>query len=338
MRTDIVIVGCGVAGLYAALTLPGDKQILIITKSDLKSSDSFLAQGGICMLKDEDDYHSFFHDTLVAGHFENNLESVDIMIRSSQDTIRDLIHYGVDFEKKDGKLCFTREGAHSTNRILYHEDITGEEITSKLLAKVKERENITLMEYTTMVDLMEQDNTCYGIIARNQKGTVFPIQSDCTLLACGGIGGLYQHSTNFPHLTGDGLAVCLKHGVELLNPDYIQIHPTTLYTQKPGRQFLISESVRGEGALLYNKDGQRFVNELLPRDLLTKEIRKQMEKDQTPYVLLDMRPIGKDTIMRHFPHIYYRCLEEGYDPIKECIPIVPPSIISWVESKLTDIP
>lgn len=323
MRTDIVIVGCGVAGLYAALTLPGDKQILIITKSDLKSSDSFLAQGGICMLKDEDDYHSFFHDTLVAGHFENNLESVDIMIRSSQDTIRDLIHYGVDFEKKDGKLCFTREGAHSTNRILYHEDITGEEITSKLLAKVKERENITLMEYTTMVDLMKQDNTCYGIIARNQKGTVFPIQSDCTLLACGGIGGLYQHSTNFPHLTGDGLAVCLKHGVELLNPDYIQIHPTTLYTQKPGRQFLISESVRGEGALLYNKDGQRFVNELLPRDLLTKEIRKQMEKDQTPYVLLDMRPIGKDTIMRHFPHIYYRCLEEGYDPIKECIPIVP---------------
>ena len=323
MRTDIVIVGCGVAGLYAALTLPGDKQILIITKSDLKSSDSFLAQGGICMLKDEDDYHSFFHDTLVAGHFENNLESVDIMIRSSQDTIRDLIHYGFVFEKKYGKLCFTREGAHSTNRILYHEDITGEEITSKLLAKVKERENITLMEYTTMVDLMEQDNTCYGIIARNQKGTVFPIQSDCTLLACGGIGGLYQHSTNFPHLTGDGLAVCLKHGVELLNPDYIQIHPTTLYTQKPGRQFLISESVRGEGALLYNKDGQRFVNELLPRDLLTKEIRKQMEKDQTPYVLLDMRPIGKDTIMRHFPHIYYRCLEEGYDPIKECIPIVP---------------
>ena len=159
------------------------------------------------MLKDEDDYHSFFHDTLVAGHFENNLESVDIMIRSSQNIIRDLIGYGVDFEKKDGKLCFTREGAHSTNRILYHEDITGEEITSKLLARVKERENITLMEYTTMVDLIEKENTCYGIIAKNQKGTVFPIQADSTLLACGGIGGLYQHSTNFPHLTGDRKSV-----------------------------------------------------------------------------------------------------------------------------------
>lgn len=323
MKTEILIVGCGVAGLYAALSLPRDKQILIITKSDLESSDSYLAQGGICMLRNEDDYHSFFHDTLVAGHYENNLESVDIMIRSSQDVIQDLIGYGVDFDKQDGQLCFTREGAHSANRILYHEDITGEEITSKLLSRVKELENVTLLEYTTMVDLLEQDNTCYGIVAQNQEGTVFPILADSTLLACGGIGGLYPHSTNFPHLTGDALALCLKHGVELLNPDYVQIHPTTLYTNKPGRQFLISESVRGEGALLYNKDGERFVNELLPRDLLTKEILKQMEKDGTPYVLLDMRPIGKDTILKHFPHIYDRCLEEGYDPLTERIPIVP---------------
>lgn len=323
MKTDVLIVGCGVAGLYAALTLPRDTQILIITKSDLESSDSYLAQGGICMLRDEDDYHSFFHDTLVAGHFENNLESVDIMIRSSQDTIRDLIGYGVEFDRQDGELCFTREGAHSAKRILYHEDITGEEITGKLLARVKELENITLMEYTTMVDLLEKDNVCYGIVARSQNGSLFPIQADCTLLACGGIGGLYPHTTNFPHLTGDGLAVCLRHGVELLHPDYVQIHPTTLYTTKPGRQFLISESVRGEGALLYNKSGERFVNELLPRDVLTKEILKQMEKDQMPYVLLDLRPIGKETIMKHFPHIYEHCVEEGYDPTAECIPIVP---------------
>lgn len=323
MKTDILIVGCGVAGLYAALSLPQDKNIIMITKSDLESSDSYLAQGGICMLKDEDDYHSFFHDTLEAGHFENNLESVDIMIRSSQDTIRDLISYGVDFERDGGKLCFTREGAHSTNRILYHKDITGEEITGKLLAKVRELKNVTLMEYTTMIDLLVEKNTCFGIAASDKNGKVFPIQADSTLLACGGIGGLYLHSTNFPHLTGDGLAVCLKHGVELLNPDYVQIHPTTLYTDKPGRQFLISESVRGEGALLYNKEGKRFVNELLPRDLLTKEIEKQMEADGTPYVLLDMRPIGRETILNHFPNIYKRCIEEGFDPAEECIPVVP---------------
>lgn len=323
MKTDVLIVGCGVAGLYAALHLPRNKQVLLITKSDCKSSDSFLAQGGICMLKNEEDYDSFFQDTLKAGHYENNRESVDIMIRSSQETIRDLIAYGVEFTRENGKLVFTREGAHSTNRILYHEDITGEEITSKLLAQVKRLENVSLMEYTSMIDLLVQNNSCRGIVARTKDGEILPIEADCTLLACGGIGGLYLHSTNFPHLTGDGLAVCLKHGVELLHPDYVQIHPTTLYTTKPGRHFLISESVRGEGAYLYNKDGERFVDELLPRDLLSQAIHKQMEKDNTPYVLLDMRPIGEETIRKHFPHICSRCLEEGYDPTKECIPIVP---------------
>lgn len=152
MKTDIVIVGCGVAGLYAALNLPKEKQVLIITKSDAQSSDSYLAQGGICVLRDEEDYTSFFEDTLKAGHYENNRESVDIMIRSSREVIEELISYGVDFEQKDGELLYTREGAHSRSRILYHEDITGEEITRKLLSRVKKMENITIMEYTTMVD------------------------------------------------------------------------------------------------------------------------------------------------------------------------------------------
>ena len=310
MKTDVVIVGCGVAGLYAALNLPREKQILIITKSDLRSSDSFLPQ-------------SFFQDTMKAGHYENNRESVEIMIRSSREVIEELMSCGVEFEQKDGELLYTREGAHSRNRILYHEDITGEEITRKLLDRIKGLENITLMEYTTMVDLLVEEHACAGIVARDREGKVFPIQADATMLACGGIGGLYVHSTNFPHLTGDGLAVCLKHQVELLHTDYIQIHPTTLYTDRPGRHFLISESVRGEGARLYNKEGKRFTDELLPRDLLTKEILKQMEQDKAPYVWLDMRPIGEETIREHFPHILQKCLEEGYDPLKECIPIVP---------------
>lgn len=323
MKTDVLIVGCGVAGLYCALNLPSDKKILMITKSDLASSDSFLAQGGICMLKSQEDYDSFFEDTLRAGHYENNRESVDIMIRSSQDTIRDLIGYGVDFARENGKLCFTREGAHSASRILYHEDITGEEITGKLLAQVKKLENVTLLEYTQMVDLLEGEDGCAGIVARNRAGRLFPVQARCTMLACGGIGGLFPYSTNFPHLTGDGLAVCLKHGVRLENPDYIQIHPTTLYTGRHERQFLISESVRGEGALLYDHAGNRFADELLPRDLLTRRIREQMEKDGTPCVWLDMRPIGEDTLRSHFPHIVSRCLEEGYDPVRERIPVVP---------------
>lgn len=324
MKTDILIVGCGVSGLYCALKLPRDKKILIITKSDLTSSDSFLAQGGICMLKRPEDYDSFFEDTLRAGHYENNRESVDIMIRSSRKVIDDLIGYGVEFARENGKLCFTREGAHSTNRILYHEDITGEEITSKLLTQVKRLENVTLWEYTQMVDLLEDEDGCGGIVARDHQGRLFPIQARQTLLACGGIGGLFLHSTNFPHLTGDGLAVCLKHGVRLENPDYIQIHPTTLYTGRSReRQFLISESVRGEGALLYNRSGERFVNELLPRDLLTRKICEQMEKDHTPCVWLDMRPIGEETLQKHFPHILERCRKEGFEPLRERIPIVP---------------
>lgn len=323
MKTDIVIVGCGVAGLYAALHLPRDKQILIITKSEANNSDSFLAQGGICVQRDEEDYESFFQDTMKAGHYENNQESVDIMIRSSREVIKDLLSYGVEFAQKDGALLYTKEGAHSRSRILYHEDITGEEITSRLLRQIKKRENITLMEYTTMVDLLVEDQVCLGIIASDSYGNIFPIQADGTLLACGGIGGLYVHSTNFPHLTGDGLAVCLRHHVELLHVDYIQIHPTTLYTQKPGRRFLISESVRGEGALLYNQAGERFTDELLPRDLLTRKIYEQMEKDKTPYVWLDMRPLGEETLCSHFPHILQQCLLEGYDPLQECIPIVP---------------
>ena len=311
------------AGLYAALNLPEEKSVLMITKSDAESSASFLAQGGICMLKDEADYESFFEDTLKAGHYENNRESVEIMIRSSREVIGDLISFGVEFARKDGELLFTREGAHSTNRILYHDDTTGEEITKKLLARVREKKNVTLLEYTEMVDILERDNICFGIAARDREGKSFPIYADGVLLACGGIGGLFKHSTNFPHLTGDALAICLKHGISLLHTDYIQIHPTTFYTEKPGRHFLISESVRGEGACLYNKAGERFVNELLPRDLLTAEILKQMEKDGTSYVMLDMRPIGEKTIRTHFPHIYKHCLEEGYDPLKECIPIVP---------------
>ena len=323
IKTDILIVGSGAAGLYCALKLPKEKQIVIITKEDAESSDSFLAQGGMCVLKSEEDYDSYFEDTMRAGHYENRKESVDIMIRSSQEIVKELMGYGVQFEQEDGKLLYTREGGHSTHRIVFHKDVTGKEITSKLLTAVKKCDNVKLLEYTTMIDLLTDGQECSGAVTVNQKGEMQVIEAGDTVLACGGLGGLYQHSTNFRHLTGDALAIALCHGIELENIDYIQIHPTTLYSQKPGRRFLISESVRGEGAVLLDKNGNRFVNELLPRDLLTEKVYEQMEKDDMPYVRLSLAPIEEEEIKGHFPNIYKRCLEEGYDVTKEPIPVVP---------------
>ena len=323
LQADVVIVGTGVGGCFSALNLSEDLSIIMITKSDLESSDSFLAQGGICVLHDDDDYDSYFEDTMRAGHYENRKESVDIMIRGSQDVIHDLIGYGVDFAKEDGKLLYTREGAHSRPRILFHEDITGKEITSKLLAQVKTRKNIQIMEYTTMTDILISKGACAGIEAETSDHKKIYIHADQTIFASGGIGGRYQHSTNFPHLTGDALDISKKHGIRLEHLDYVQIHPTTLYSKKAGRRFLISESVRGEGALLYDKNGNRFVDELLPRDVVTKVIQEQMKKDGTEHVWLSLEKIPKETILNHFPNIYQHCLEEGYDATKEWIPVVP---------------
>ena len=173
-----------------------------------------------------------------------------------------------------------------------------------------------------MTDIIEEKSVCVGIFAENEEGA-FKIYAKNTVLACGGIGGNYAHSTNFPHLTGDGITVAQKHNIKTERLDYVQIHPTTLYSDKPGRHFLISESVRGEGAVLRDKKGERFTNELLPRDLLTAEIKKQMEKDGTDFVMLDLSPIPKEKIISHFPHIYEKCLEEGYDITRQSIPVVP---------------
>lgn len=323
MRADAVIVGTGVAGLYAALNLPEDKSVIVISKRDLESSDSFLAQGGICVLQNEDDYDDFFEDTLRAGHYENNRESVEIMIRSSKDVILDLVNYGADFEKTDHGFAYTKEGAHSKPRIMFHADETGKEITKNLLKAAKQRENITFIENYTVVDVLTKDNRCYGVVGHNENMEFSKIYAEYTVLATGGIGGLYKHSTNFPHLTGDALAIAIKNNIKLKNINYIQIHPTTLYTEKKGRAFLISESVRGEGAILLDAKGERFIDELLPRDVVTKGILEQMKKDNTPFVKMSFAPIEKEKIIKHFPHIYAHCLEEGYDVTKEPIPVVP---------------
>lgn len=321
---DVVIAGCGVAGLFTALHLPKEMKICMLSKGDLASCDSMLAQGGICVLYDEDDYDSYFADTMRAGHYENRRENVELMIRGSRAIIDELLTLGVDFEKNpDGSLVYTREGAHSRPRICFHEDITGEEITTTLLAHVKKLTNVTILEYTTMTDILVTDEECCGVIATAQGGEKLNIHAADTVMATGGIGGLYEHSTNFPLLTGDACKIAEKHGVKLEHMDYVQMHPTCLYSKKPGRSFLISESARGEGAILLNHRGERFVDELLPRDVVTQAIQKEMEKEGTDHEYISFADVPEKTVRSHFPHIYERCLKEGYDILREPAPIVP---------------
>ncbi len=337
-HTDVLIVGSGCSGLIAALHLPADKKITVITKRNVERSDSFLAQGGMCMLDDMSDYDAYFEDTMKAGHYENDEGSVDLMIRYSHELADELIGYGVRFTRnEDGSLDFTREGGHSRPRILFYKDITGREITEKLWAEVLTRDNIEIIEYQKMVDLIIRDNCCYGAVVKDNSARaeekpadyesreeISVILADYTMLATGGIGGLYSQSTNFRNLTGDAVALALKYDIAVKDINYIQIHPTTFYTtEEEDRNFLISESVRGEGAILLDKNGNRFTNELLPRDLLTAKILAQMEKDGTPHVWEDLRPIPKDEILKHFPNIVEHCAEKGYDVTKEPIPVVP---------------
>ena len=322
----MIIVGTGVAGLNCALHLPKDKKVAVICKDSPDRSDSYLAQGGICRRQGQEDFESYFSDTMRAGHNENDPAVVECMINSSEEIIDELIAYGVDFTRnQDGTLAFTREGGHSRNRIVFHEDCTGKEITATLLNRVEELKNVTIIPQTTMLDLIVDNGVCYGLIVMdNQTRKVQPVLANYVVLASGGIGGIFTHSTNFRLLTGDGIAICLKHGVAVDNINYIQIHPTTLYTEsRVGRSFLISESVRGEGAVLRDKNFNRFTDELQPRDVVSAAIYNQMKKDKTDFVWLDMRTIPEEEVRAHFPSIVEKCREEGYDVFKECIPVVP---------------
>ena len=324
IKVDVVIAGVGVAGLFTAIHLPMDSKVLMICKEDMESCDSMLAQGGICVLRDAGDYDAFFEDTMRAGHYENRKESVDIMIRSSRDIIDQLLDFGVRFNKnEDGSLMYTREGAHSKPRICFHDDITGKEITETLQRYVKTLPNVEIMEYTVMEDIMVEDGKCTGLTAKDNEGNTLHIYAKDTVLATGGIGGLYEHSTNFPSLTGDALEVAKEHNVELEHLDYVQIHPTSLYTEREGRSFLISESARGEGAVLLNSKGQRFTDELQPRDVVSKAIQAEMAKEGSKHVWLSFEHVPQDVILHHFTNIYQTCLEEGYDITKEPIPVVP---------------
>ena len=326
---DVAIVGCGVAGLYCALNLPRQLSVVMLAKTTVDECDSMLAQGGICVQHDANDYAPFFEDTLRAGHFENRCESVDLMIRASRSVIDSLVGYGVQFERDEaGRLRYTREGAHSRARICFHDDTTGAEITTKLLTAVRKLGNVRILENTRMSDILTSENgagnqRCSGIAAFDAAGRAPRINAQATVWACGGIGGTYERSTNFPSLTGDALHIARAHGIALEHTDYVQIHPTSLYTTEPGRAFLISESCRGEGAVLLDAHGRRFVDELQPRDVVSAAIYRQMEREGSDHVRLSFSNVPKDEITGHFQHIYEHCLAEGYDITREPIPVVP---------------
>ena len=344
IKTDVLIVGSGVAGLFCALNIPEEKSVMIISKGKLEDTNSYLARGGISVLKDDFDYRSFYEDTLKYGKFDNNPKAVDILIRSSQEVIDDISMYGVSFSKNSlNALEYTIAPGHSTPRILFHDDSIGEELTSKLIAEVRRRPNIQLEENVTMLDILVgqtpgSEERCCGIVAICKENSplylrsietstdgryIVDIEAVEVVWASGGFGGLYERSTNNPTLTGDALGIALKHNIPVQNLDYIQIHPTTLYSRKPGPSFLISDTIRSAGGELLDKYGKRFTDENLPCEELTKAIFAQMKKDSTPYVNLSMAKIDIPVIKTRFRKTYERCLQEGIDCTRAYIPVVP---------------
>ncbi|MFY8223479.1 L-aspartate oxidase [Clostridium perfringens] len=320
---DVLIVGSGVAGLYASLNLREDLEIIMVSKKSVNLCNSSLAQGGIAVARGKEDFQSFIEDTLKAGKYENNIDSVRVLVEESMDNINKLIDLGANFEKDENGVLFTKEGAHEINRIVYHKDITGKHVEDILLENVKRRKNIKIIEDCEMVDIYHRGNRCIGALF-NKDGQDLSIYAKVVILATGGIGGLFKKSTNERIITGDSIGVAIRNNIEIKDLSYIQIHPTAFFSKKSEeKRFLISESVRGEGGKLLNCNGERFVDELLPRDIVSKKIYEEMKKTNSNNVFLDVSFMEKSFLQKRFPNIYNKCLEEGIDISKEPIPVAP---------------
>ena len=320
---DVLIVGSGVAGLYASLNLRDDLEIIMVSKKSVNLCNSSLAQGGIAVARGKEDFQSFIEDTLKAGKYENNIDSVKVLVEESMDNINKLIELGANFEKDENGVLFTKEGAHEINRIVYHKDITGKHVEDILLENVKRRKNIKIIEDCEMVDIYHRGNRCIGALF-NKDGQDLSIYAKVVILATGGIGGLFKKSTNERIITGDSIGVAIRNNIEIKDLSYIQIHPTAFFSKKSEeKRFLISESVRGEGGKLLNCNGERFVDELLPRDIVSKKIYEEMKKTNSNNVFLDVSFMEKSFLQNRFTNIYNKCLEEGIDISKEPIPVAP---------------
>lgn len=328
---DVLIIGGGIGGLYTALCLPEKLHVAVVCKGPVDESNSYLAQGGIAASIGDDDRELHIKDTMVAGAFENDEDAVRVLVEESQGVIEDLINLGVPFDRdENGNLYKSLEGGHSIPRVLHvHGDATGKGVMDTLIEDARQRKNIDIFENLFAVDILTGKNRCIGAIL-SSGGHIKTIWADFVVMATGGIGQLYAKTTNSRVLTGDGIAMAIRAGAKIDDMEYIQFHPTALYSKKEGeRLFLISEAVRGEGGILRNIHGERFMDkydermELAPRDIVARAIFDQMRKTQSDFVYLDVTHLSRDFLKTRFPTIYETCRHMGIDMAEDYIPVTP---------------
>uniref|UniRef100_A0A7V2ZJY2 L-aspartate oxidase n=1 Tax=Ignavibacterium album TaxID=591197 RepID=A0A7V2ZJY2_9BACT len=348
MKTDVLIIGSGIAGLFAALKISDFADVIVVTKKEKAESNTNYAQGGIASVIDQhDSFEKHIEDTLIAGAGLCRRESVEIMVKEGPQRIKDLIEIGTQFTKRDGEFDLAREGGHSVPRILHAKDFTGKEIERALIEAVSRKKNIQVLENYLAIDLLTEHNlalkkeskikneNCWGAYLLNcLNNQVIKITTKATILATGGLGQVYLHTTNPKIATGDGFAMAYRAGVKLGNMEFIQFHPTALYgsanlPEFDSRSFLISEAVRGFGGVLRTKNGEPFMSkyderkELAPRDIVARAIDSELKKSGDEFVYLDVTHKNPDEIIDHFPNIYGTCLKIGIDITKQMIPVVP---------------
>ena len=329
-KYDVLILGTGASGLYAALNLDSDLNVLLCTKRDLKLSNSSLAQGGVASvlddINDKVEYH--INDTMIAGRQANNPHTVEILCNEGPNEVRNIYHMGVDFDKnEDGSLHLTLEGGHSRHRIAHYKDSTGDEITTTLISRVKELRNVEIAEYATCVNIYHADGGYFAELLIDGELTM--VSASFVILATGGIGRVYKYTTNSAIATGDGIRFAYELGAKIKDLDYIQFHPTAFAANEGRERFLISEAVRGEGAYLLNCNKERFMHryderlELAPRDKVSHSIMMEYRRTGSDKFYLDISRLDSEFLKKRFPMIYSRCLEEGIDLTKEPIPVFP---------------
>jgi L-aspartate oxidase len=334
MDCDFLVIGAGVAGLRAAIELAKSGTVLVVAKDSLRESSSEYAQGGIAVaLSDDDEVALHEQDTLYAGDGLCDQHAVHTLVEEGPAAIQDLIDWGAEFDReegKDAKLSFTREGAHSRNRILHaHGDSTGREIARTLYRKAASLPNVRFESYAAITDLLMTGGQVAGAVVFDEKaGVLRDIRSRAVLLATGGLGRVFKETTNPDVATGDGVAMAWRAGAEIDNIEFVQFHPTALHIEGAPR-FLLSEALRGEGAILRNKDGEAFMHryhpllDLAPRDVVSRAIVTEMRRTGSPHVWLDLTSRDADFIRHRFPRIYETCLAYGLDLAHAPAPVHP---------------
>jgi len=327
VKTDFLVIGSGIAGLNFALKAAQYGRVTIVTKKEIMESNTNLAQGGIAAVTRKDDsFQMHIEDTLRTGCGLSNKRAVEILVKNGPKEIQSLISFGAKFDKENNEPHLTREAGHSKDRILHSGDTTGREIERALTRSVRESKNIEVLENCFAVDVIVKDAKCYGASVLDVKSKeVVDISSRGTIVATGGVGYLYQNTTNPEIATGDGVAMAFRGTAKVEDMEFVQFHPTTL-NKHGAPHFLISETFRGEGAILVNENGERFLEkcdvmgELAPRDVVSRAIFNELKKGS---VYLDMRHKTKSFILKRFPMIYQECLKYGIDITKDLIPVSP---------------